>query len=244
MEDIINDNNQAGRLYKILSKAAKLPDNIPTIDVWANVFQVNSEEKTIIFYRYISLQETSDNIRNTINNMVGVNSQLLLSQHQKIDKVLKATNLDTHWVNYKKFLTETVLINLAHCAEALSQYDEKQIDNDMLSELTADISKLFDKISTSNVDSEFKTIIQDLLEALRRSIAEYNIRGAKGIRENLAYCYGKVFQNHATFKQQEGSDEVNSLWKILSRVDNLTTVALNLASIGTTAINLLAICNK
>lgn len=244
MEDMINDNNQAGRLHKILSRAANLPDNIATFEVWANVFQVNSEEKTTIFYRYISLQEMSDSIKNTINNMVGVNSRLLLSQHHKIDYVLKATNLDTHWVNYKKFLTESVLISLAHCAEALSQYDEKQIDNDMLSELTADISKLFDKICTSNMDSELKTVIQDLLEALRRSIAEYNIRGAKGIRDNLAFCYGKVFQNHVAFKQHEGSEEVTSLWKILSRADNLTTVALNLASIGTTAINLLAICHK
>lgn len=244
MEELVNTNNQAGRLHRLLSAAAKHSDNTPTIQVWANVFNVKVEDKTTIFRRYIMLQELSNNIVNSITLMPNVNSRLLLSQHHNIDRVVKATNLDSHWANHKQFLNSTVLINLAHCAEALSRHDERPVESDALAELLDEIKDLFDKLSAQNIDEQLKAVILDLLETIRRSIIEYNLRGAKGIRDELAYCYGKVFQNYQLFKNNEGTEEVASLWKIFARADNLTTVALNLVSIGTTAINLLAICHK
>lgn len=244
MEDIVNRNNQAGRLHKLLSEAEKLSDNAATIEVWASVFGVNSEDKITIFRQFIAMQEIADNIKHIITKMPNVNSRLLLSQHHKIDRVVKATNLDAHWANYKKFLDSTVLINLAHCAEALSPYDENPVEQDALTDLLKEVSDLTDKVGTKDLDGRLKTIVQDLLEAIRRSIIEYKIRGANGVREELAYCYGKVIQNYQIFKDNETTEEVASLWKIFARADNLTTVALNLVSIGTTAINLLAICHK
>lgn len=136
------------------------------------------------------------------------------------------------------------MLNLAHCAEALSCYDEKPIDDNELTSLDNDIADLFNKVSDGTIDPELRIIILDLLEAIRRSISEYKIRGANGIRDHLAYCLGKVLQNKDLFIDNNDSEEVKSWWKIFARADNMTTVALNLISIGTTAINFLAIYQK
>jgi hypothetical protein len=241
---MVNHNNQAGRLHKILTAAANQQDGIPTIQAWANVFNIDQQEKSSIFKMLVLLQESTDDIKNKILNLSGVNSELLLSQHGNIEHVVKATNLDAGWNSYKPLLNLAVMLSLAHCAEALSRYDEKPIEDDELTSLDTDIVELFNKVADGTIDPTLKEIILDLLEAIRRSISEYKIRGASGIRDQLAYCLGKAFYNKELFTNNTDSEEVVSWWKIFARTDNMTTVALNLVSIGTTVINLLAIAHK
>jgi len=244
MNNMVNHNNQAGRLHKILTAVINQQDGLPTIQVWANVFNVDVQDKSSIFKNIFLIQELSDDIKRKISTTSGINSNLLLSQHEHIEYVVKATNFDTAWSSYKGRLNLAVMLNLAHCAEALSRYDESPIKDDDLTSLHNDVSDLFTNVANSTINLDLKIIILDLLEAIRSSIAEYNIRGAKGIRDQLAYCLGKVVQNKDLFADNNDTEEVTSWWNIFSRADNITTVALNLVSIGTTAINLLAICHK
>jgi len=232
MNEMVNHNNQAGRLHKILTAATNQQDGIPTIHAWANVFNVDQQDKSSIFKMLILLQEASDDIKHKITHMEGINSNLFLSQHTNIEQVVKASNLDAGWSNYKHYLSLAVMLNLAHCAEALSRYDEKPIDVDELTGLETDIVDLFDKVAEGTIDPTLKEIILDLLEAIRRSIAEYKIRGANGIREELAYFIGKVIQNKDLIKNNSELEEMSSLWKIFARADNMTTVALNVVQIG------------
>lgn len=236
---MVNHNNQAGRLHKILTAAASQQDGIPTIQAWANVFNIDKQEKSSIFKMLVLLQEATDDIKNKILNLSGVNSELLLSQHGNIEQVVKATNLDAGWNSYKPLLNLAVMLSLAHCAEALSRYDEKPIDEDELTSLDAEIVELFNTVANGTIDLTLRSIMLDLLEAIRRSIAEYKIRGANGIREELAYFIGKVVQNKDLLKAHSDSEEVDSLWKIFARADNMTTVALNVVQIGQHIIKLL-----
>lgn len=232
MDEMVNHNNQAGRLHRLLTLAINQQDNIAALHVWANVFGIDQQDKSAIFKMLILLQEAADDIKNKISSMEAVNSSLLLSQHQNIEQVVKASNLNAPWTNYKTYLNLAVMLNLAHCAEALSRYDEKPIDADELTSLDTDIVELFNKVAGSTIDQTLRAIILDLLESIRRSIAEYKIRGASGIREELAYFIGKVVQNTELFKANNGAEEVSLLWKIFARADNMTTVALNAIQIS------------
>jgi hypothetical protein len=159
--------------------------------------------------------------------MTEVNSRLLLSQHSHIDHVVYASNLDSNWSNYKSYLNPAVLLNLAHCAEALSKYDEIKLETEEIDNLSNDIDNLFEKVRDSDINVELKTIMLHLLEGLRRSISEYFIRGAAGIRDHLAYFLGTAFQNSEKFKLHKDTEEVKSFWNIFARADNMTTVAVN-----------------
>jgi hypothetical protein len=240
MDEMVNHNNQAGRLHKILTSATYQQDGIPTLHAWANVFNIEPSEKSSIFRKLILIQEMSDDIKLKISSMKDVNSNLLLSQHQNVELVVKASNLDAGWNSYKPYLNLAVMLNLAHCAEALSRYDEKPIEDDEFSSLDADIDELFNKVADGSLDPILREVILDLLEAIRRSIVEYKIRGACGIREELAYFIGRVVQNSELFKANNSAEEVSSLWKIFARADNMTTVALNVAQIGQHILKFLA----
>ena len=84
MNDMVNHNNQAGRLHKILTEATHQPDNIATIQAWANVFNIDPQEKSLIFKMLILLQEMTDDIKHKISSISSVNSKLLLSLHDQI----------------------------------------------------------------------------------------------------------------------------------------------------------------
>lgn len=239
MNEMVNHNNQAGRLHKLLTLATNQQDNIATLHAWANVFGIEQQDKSSIFKMLILLQEASNDIKHKISNMEGVNSNLLLSQHANIEQVVMASNLDAGWSNYKPYLNLAVMLNLAHCAEALSRYDEKPIDEDELKNLDTDIAELFNKVADGTIDPTLRDIILGLLEAIRRSIAEYKIRGANGLRDELAYFIGKVVQNNDLMKNNSGLEEVSSLWKIFARVDNMTTIALNVVQISQHVMKLL-----
>src|SRR6185369_17627636 len=168
MNDMVNHNNQAGRLHKILTEAVNQPENIPTFQVWANVFNIDPQDKSSIFQMLVLLQEISDDIKHKISGDSQLNSKLLLSQHAQIERVVKATNIDASWASYKPHLDLAVMLNLAHCADALSRYDEKPLDGDDLANLYNDITELFDKVSDGKIDPTLRDIILDLLEAIRR----------------------------------------------------------------------------
>jgi len=229
---MVNHNNQAGRLHKILTTAIDQPDGLPTIHVWANVFNIDQEDKSSVFRMLILLQETTDDIKIKISSLSDVNSKLLLSLHTNIEYVVKATNLDASWASYKPQLNLAVMLNLAHCAEALSRYDEKPIEANELTSLYDEITGLFNKVADGTVDPTLRDILLDLLEAIRRSITEYQIRGASGIRDQLAYCLGKVIQNEKVLMGKNESDEMTLFWKIFGRANNMTTVALNVTQIS------------
>lgn len=240
---MVRNDNPAGRLYKILNEARNTGD-MPTIEMWAKVLDATDGSSPEVFSRIAQLQELVEDVKTKIYNIEGINKDLYLSPFPKVEEIVKNPSLGHSWNTFKPTLTELVMFGLAHCAELLSRYNQQPIEQSELVALKKDIETLSDKIGMSDINVELKTVILDQLEIIRRAIAEYKIRGAEGIRDGLATCYGKLIQNEPLFRDPETSEHVASLWDIFSRADNMTTVALNLISIGTTAANILHICQK
>lgn len=231
-------NNAAGRLHNILTQAIGI-GNIPTFQVWAKVLDVAEGDKTELFRRIFQLHNLVDEVKTKITGFNGINNQLYLSRLPIIENVVKATNYDAVWDNYKPQLNEATMLNLEYCAEALAQYDEQAINEDELTKLTQDIHELSERLHSSELHDDLKTVILEQIEVIRRAISEYKIRGAKGIRDEVAYCYGKTLQLYGLFDTHRDKEEVMSLWSILSRADNLSTVAMNLIQLGNNALKLL-----
>lgn len=228
---MVKRDNPAGRLHEILSQARNLP-NQPTIEVWTKVLGAQPGNKTEIIGAISNLLELLDEVKDKISKLDGLNTQLYLSRFPEIEAVVKATNYDAAWDNYKPHLNEAAMLNLAHCAEALSRYDETPIDEAELSELLKSVAELSEKVWVGDLDDTLKRVISDLLEAIRRSIREYRIRGANGLRKELAYCIGTLVQNHTLFKAEETKEEVGMFGKILGKLNALVSFALKLKELG------------
>ncbi len=231
-------NNAAGRLHNVLTQALSI-GNMGTFQMWANVLDVSAADKSELFRRIFLLHNLVDEIKTKITGINGIKTELYLSRLPIIENVIKTTNYDTAWDNHKSQLNEAAMLNLEYCAEALTQYDEQPIDEDELTKLTQDIHELAERLHSSDLQEVLKIVILEQIEIIRRAISEYRIRGAKGIHDEVAYCYGKTLRLYGLFDTNKDKEEVKSLWSILSRADNLTTVAMNLIQIGNQALKLL-----
>src|SRR5689334_15596041 len=118
---MVKRDNPAGRLHEILTQARNQP-NQPTIEVWTKVLGAQSGNKTEIMGAISNLLELLDEVKDKISKLDGLNTQLYLSRFPEIEAVVKATNYDAAWDSYKPHLNEAAMLNLAHCAEALSRY--------------------------------------------------------------------------------------------------------------------------
>ena len=228
---MVKKDNPAGRLHAILTQARN-QGNVPTIEVWTKVFGAHTGNKTEIMRNMSKLMELLDEIKAKISKMEGINTELYLSRFPEIEAVVKATNYDAGWDGYKAHLNDAAMLNLAHCAEVLSKYDENPVDGDELSELLKSVDELSEQVWKGNLDEKLKWVVTDLLEALRRSIREYRIRGAEGLRRDLAFCVGMLVQNHALFKANEEKEEVSRFGKIISKLNAIVSFALKLKELG------------
>ena len=228
---MVKRDNPAGRLHEILMQSRAI-GNIPTISMWAEVLQTSLDDKTECFRRITHLQELVDEVKYKVSNVQGLNTQLYLSRFADIENAVKVTNYDLPWDNYKQHLNEAAMLNLAHCAEALHAYDEDQIDETELAELLKSIDGLSEKLRAGSVNATLKAVLLDLLEAIRRSIGEYRIRGANGMRKELAYCIGTFVQNHTLFEDENAKEETGWFGKIIVKFNALVNCALKLKELG------------
>ncbi len=70
----------------------------------------------------------------------------------------------------------------------------------------------------------------DLLESMRRAIAEYQIRGASGLRDAVQTVVGRLVvawdSKEATAKDAEAHALVSKFWGIFSKLDKAASVVL------------------
>lgn len=228
---MVKRDNPAGRLHEILTEA-RTCGNTVTYEVWAQVLKTEPGNKADIIRRVSLLQELLGEVKTKISCIEGLNTDLYLSTFQHLENAINVTNFDVPWDSYKPQLNDAAMLNLAHCAEQLSRYDESQIDENELSELLKSIDELSDKIRSGTISKPLQEIMLDLLETMRRSINEYRIRGAAGMKRELAYSVGVLIQHHAEFKAEETKEEVGMFGKVLSKFNGLVTFALKLKELG------------
>ena len=228
---MVKRDNPAGRLYEILSEAQRTP-NMAVLAVWAKVLKAQPDDKTDIIRRISLMQELFDEVKIKISKIDGINTDLYLSRFQDLENAIKATNLDAGWDGYRHFINEAAMLNLAHCAEALARYDENIVDESDMTELLKSIDELSDKLISGSISKPLKETILDLLETMRRSISEYRIRGADGMKRELAYCLGVLSLNHVQFMEEKAKEEVGLFGKIFNKFNKLITLALKLKELG------------
>jgi hypothetical protein len=180
------------------------------------------------------LQELVEEVPRRINSIAGINKELLLRRYSKIEEATQINNLNDSWINYRQHLDEATMTNLAFCAEELSRYEtEKPIDQETLVNLDREINELINKIHNEEfLDPILKTILLDQLTIILRSIQEYRIRGAKGLRESLAYFYGMFFFNHKLLNKEKDRNIIKETLGWIWKVTNIILSAYNLTEIA------------
>ncbi|HVG17678.1 MAG TPA: hypothetical protein VNI02_01395, partial [Blastocatellia bacterium] len=191
---MISPNNPAGRLYVILKQ---FRDNTPTpgdrnLPWLAQFFKIQTNETdsqaSEVIHRLIELQKLVDETIQAITNIDLPDPEPYLRPFPQIKKSLNylLMNLQGLWAAYHKEIMKIDLGALEFCSTKLMEYPtEKPIQQADLDAILDDVQVLFDDVNKEGMPPDLREFILDSLEAIRRAIAEYRIRGVERLREAI-----------------------------------------------------------
>lgn len=223
---MVKNDNPAGKLYHILQAARSKHQDTITKIVWAEVFELDINSPTEIFYSLIELITLFKETKEALEEIEGINLELYLEPFPKIQRVITATNLDINWKNYQSFLTDAVMVNLAFCAEELSKKaGEIPIKDEEIKKLSSEVEALIESVLSSSLEQELKTILLDQLTTIRQAILSYRLFGISKLKDALEKNIGSIVINRELFKNSSKSKEISRFTKIVAMLERLVSVA-------------------
>lgn len=186
--------NPAGRLYHLLKAAGPKGDKKKFGEVWAEVFGIDAKDREQLLVSLSHIYQQMDEGRKLIEAKPDLPQELLLEPFQKLGKAFSVVNLGGQWGGWKRsHLPDGTLRDLQWCAQMLdSHYPESEVDREELSALREDVEQLISKVHKADISAQAKGIILDGLEHVRRSIVEYDLRGADGLKDALEQNLGII----------------------------------------------------
>lgn len=161
----------------------------------------------------------------------------ILRWHFAFNEAMVDLHNGSPWANALSRFTPERKAHLEHCATDLDDAlgDAKSSKEDLQS-LTTSIETLLSKLAVDeSIDDEFRVLMADLFETLRRASAEYMIRGNKGVMDSLAYIFSNLLRYRDSFDTQAKKSWATELQNLLSTAAHVATVTgVNALSISGT----------
>lgn len=238
----VNTDNPAGRLYKLLREAKKVQTGTG-YTTWGEVFGIQGikiqspplDDHVIeVINGVVQLKELITEIEGKLGKIEGINLPLYLTPFARIKEAIKVSHLPINpYSNILNPISEGDLMVLVFCAEELNRhYSEQQVDGDLLTDIFAEVTVLFNEVVNSELPPELKVFILDQLEVIRRGISEYKIRGVERLRETLGELIGAIVIKRDILDASKERPEVGKFGSIV----NLLMSAVTFAADSTTLI--------
>lgn len=231
---MVTNNNPAGRLYTILREAESQNENVATLTVWANVFDLPETNELEIVRSILSLQELVEEVHRLVEGNPEFNSDLLLRSFPSLQRAVSVKNLANPWRTYKVGISDEAMTRLEFCSEILGKVtNEDEVSDEELENLKKAISDVIEYIENSSLPHELKTFISVQLENIRRGIFDYKIHGASGIRDVLAGVIGSMVTQSDLYVKIANEDEetIGKFNQLLDSIDKVTSTSLNVQKV-------------
>jgi hypothetical protein len=224
---MVKNDNPAGRLHAILLAAKSQNLDTPMRRVWATAFDLEETDLIGIYSNLVRLNDSLSTVEKDIG-LQDLDSDIYLQHVPEVRRLLSLSNLDGPLRKHIDLLDEGVLMTLQFCSERLSKACPERVPTaDELSELNKDIADLSEKLEKAEINRVLKTTLADLLESMRRAVAEYKIRGATGLRQELFFVLERLQRTIPYLEEHKDSPEVRSFWDIVVKYDTLTSIYVN-----------------
>lgn len=231
---MIDENNPAGRLYKLLFEAKRLPDKITVSEAWSKVVGCENDP-VLVTKAVVQMYTLSQEIQSLIRIRDGLNHNLYLSSFDKLEQAFFPLNLSAHWQSAKQYLTDDALARLQFCAEELSKfYSEESLPEEDLQDIINKTDGLFDSLYKSDLPDSIRLILLEEVGRIRNALNMYKITGAKGLKQALQSTIGAVIANNEELKTAStgpSKDVIQRLGELLDKLDSFTSRAMKLKRI-------------
>lgn len=216
--------NPAGRLYSVLCSAPNA-DLVKQKcrDVWSRLLEIGNANDNVAIYRGIGLLlDQVDKAEELLQSIPDLDHSLYLQNFSALRNGIATPTLDAHWENQQRHLTAAVMRDLIFCAAKIAEaHSEGHLEGKDLEALATQIAELTERVTESSINKELRTVLLDLLEGVRRAIAEYRIRGAAGLREAMARSIGLVLLAWQGVSEPEEKETVSRVLEFLGKLDSI-----------------------
>jgi hypothetical protein len=232
--------NPAQRLITLLTKAKNHNRKATVKDGWAAVFGLERNNTAAIFKALVQALVETDNLERQIRSLEDHDHEILLEYLPRMRSVFSKMNLEVGWHEVADNLPPEIFYSLKICNERLERLlPEKEITGDDLRSLQDEINELLQRVRASNLKPKIRSVLADLMTAALYSINSYELRGAKGLREDLFVILSELQRHYKDLENQNEPKIVRDVWKVLERIDVVTSIATNVSPILTTLAPLL-----
>lgn len=236
----MNDrDNPAGRLYRVLSQApSEQYAKLHAREVWAKLLELEDPKDNVGIYRGIGLLlDQLDKVEEILRSKPDIEQQVYLQNFPRLRQGIATPTLDAPWAHSQRHLTAEAVRDLLFCSTKISEfYSEGHLEAEEIKEISVELSKLMESVLESSIDPDLRKILLDLLEAIRRALAEYRIRGTSGLREATAQSIGFILLALQKAEQGVEREEVSRVVVFLQKLDSVVARVMKyvplLASIG------------
>lgn len=219
--------NPTQRLYDLLEKTkefAKVKNNQYQVirEVWASVFGVDSTDTIAIFYNLTLLSQSLDWTKAELDKVSLRRKEIYTRNLSRVHNALNLGNLDTTWNTVENLLNDETMADLLHCADRLAESSsETELNEEELDNLNGELDSLTKLFHESDLDSDLRIAILDLLETSRQMLAEYRIRGSEVLKNIIELSLGKLMTKRTELSEASKDTKINKLFSWLKKVDGI-----------------------
>ena len=205
-------NNTAGRLLAIFLEAREHQDREATHGVWRDVLnlpavtgnKLRPEEVAQVYGHLVPMLAGLDEIEEEIGQERPEAARLYVKNFVSLRIALTPTNLTGQWQATKVHISDVALHQLELCANELPK--EGTVPQAELDQISEAVNKLFDEVRSSDLENALKHWILELLSAIKKSIDNYHIFGAKGLRTTFSMLIGEFTLYSEALKEVKERD--------------------------------------
>jgi hypothetical protein len=228
------------RLYGIISKARKTPAEVASRYAWADAFGVPRDNLMLIYTSLVDLSKLVKIAKLTIEELDDVNKEYYLKPIHVVETILANPNLEQQWGPSKGQLDDVTMLAFQMASNTMSIGVKNEIiSEEKLGNIQKEVEKIIEKIIPEDIGSkDLKMLLINHLEIIRRSIINYRITGADGLKEAIANSIGLLFIEKENIKENIGNHEKRRIiWKefldILANLSQLASLGIQIGQLST-----------
>ncbi len=223
--------NPAGRLHEILTQLKGSSANSKLKNIWADVLGIDKNDEMKVVRQVIEVYRLTLEVEKLIKLKPEINHELYLASFDIMENITSPTNFHKLWHEVSGQFETDVLTRLEFCSYELSRfYEEERVSEEEILEISEMVESLFEELNNSSIDDVSKLLLLEEIERIRHALANYRIKGAKGVKEALQATLGSVMVNKEQLKPlaKNSPETLDRLVKLLDKLDAFSSKAIKL----------------
>lgn len=214
-------NNPARLIHRHLSQMLQLRGDQRSVrEVLGRVFSLDQQDYVALRRGLIAVDELFQATEEIIRAIPRIDHRRFLRHFPAQRKGFATLHLDNNSKSGFSFISEAAVEAIDLCAARLSEeFPEAELTNEDLSQLAAKIEEIFNFVEAGNFEPELREVALDLLETLRRGVAEYRIRGVDGLKSALEESVGKLWMYYTRQAGHVPEEQFSRLWGLVVEIE-------------------------